>query len=44
MSKMSEVTDWLAANPKLMGALWMATLLLAEAGPVVASGDVKMGP
>lgn len=45
MANTSDLKDWLAENPKMMGALWMMTILLAEAGSVVASsGSPKAGP
>jgi len=44
MSNTSELKDWLAENPKMMGALWMMVLLFSEIGTVVASGDAKVGP
>lgn len=32
------VVEWLTNNPKLLGALWALTLLLAEVAPVLADG------
>lgn len=31
-------------NPKLLGALWAATLLVAEMGSVLADGGTVTGP
>lgn len=44
MMNQSDVTEWLAANPKMMGAVWMTMLLLIEGGNVVAAGTGKVGP
>ena len=45
MARTSDITAWLADNPKLMGALWAMALLLAESGSVVADcGCSKVGP
>ena len=45
MAHSEDVTGWLAEHPKLMGALWMLALILAETGTAVAgSGGAKMGP
>jgi hypothetical protein len=38
MSQRSDLRSWLAENPKMMGALWALTLLLAETGTVAAGG------
>ncbi|MFC7078806.1 DUF7503 family protein [Halorussus caseinilyticus] len=43
MAKKSEVRDWLAENPKLMGALCTLLLLLAETGTVVATHTTGKG-
>ncbi|WP_168215911.1 DUF7503 family protein [Halorussus ruber] len=34
----TEIRNWVAENPKLLGALWALTLVFAEVAPVVASG------
>ncbi|WP_420028513.1 DUF7503 family protein [Halorussus lipolyticus] len=34
----AEIQNWVAENPKLLGALWALTLLLTEVAPVVAGG------
>lgn len=34
----TEVRNWVASNPKLLGALWALTLLLTEVAPVLADG------
>lgn len=45
MSHTSDLKDWLAENPKMMGALWMMILLLSQAGSAVAgSGGARAGP
>lgn len=44
MANTTDIKNWLAENPKMMGALWMMTILLSEMGTVVASGDAKFGP
>ncbi|WP_267905102.1 DUF7503 family protein [Halorussus halophilus] len=43
MVQTNELKAKVMDNPKLMGALWAATLLVAQAGPVVADG-VNTGP
>ena len=41
----TEVQNWLANNPKLLGALWALTILFAEVAPVVAGGGgTSQGP
>lgn len=45
MADTENITEWLAEHPKMMGALWMIVLLLAESGNTVAnSGGVRAGP
>ncbi|WP_435175289.1 DUF7503 family protein [Halorussus sp. AFM4] len=45
MARTSDITAWLADNPKLMGALWAVALLLAESGSAVADcACAKSGP
>jgi hypothetical protein len=44
MSNTTEITEWLADNPRMMGALWMMMLLLSQAGNVVAAGGSQAGP
>ena len=44
MADTTELTEWLADNPKMMGALWMMMLLLSQAGNVVAQGGANTGP
>lgn len=43
MTQQSNLTNWLAENPKMMGALWMLLLILAESGSVAAAGTMS-GP
>lgn len=43
MAQKSDFRNWLAENPKMMGALWALLLLLAETGNVAAGGAVH-GP
>lgn len=43
MTSRSDFTEWLAENPKMMGAFWMVMLLIAEAGNALA-GSPKTGP
>lgn len=43
MAQNSNLKNWLAENPKMMGALWMLTLILAETGTVAAGGGMS-GP
>ena len=38
MAQKSNLQNWLAENPKMMGALWMLMLILAETGTVAAGG------
>lgn len=40
----NDITEWLADNPKMMGALWMLLLLLSQAGPVLAGNGPQTGP
>ena len=41
----TELSNWLANNPKILGTLWALTLLLTEVGPVLASsGGSTSGP
>lgn len=45
MTRTPDITARLADNPKLIGALWAVTLLLAESGSVIADcGCAKSGP
>ncbi|WP_276302513.1 DUF7503 family protein [Halorussus lipolyticus] len=45
MAHTENVTEWLSEHPRMMGALWMVMLLLAESGSAVAgTGGMKMGP
>lgn len=44
MANTTEITEWLADNPRMMGALWMMVLLLSQAGNVVANGGAQSGP
>jgi hypothetical protein len=44
MANTTDLTEWLADNPKMMGALWMLVLLLSQAGNVVAGGGATTGP
>ena len=45
MAHSENVTEWLAEHPKMMGALWMILLLLAESGGAVAGGaGARAGP
>lgn len=45
MAQNSNVRNWLAKNPKMIGALWMLLLILAETGSAVAGGGGAMaGP
>lgn len=44
MVKTSNLTDWLAENPKILGVLWALLLLLAGSGPAVAHSSVTNGP
>lgn len=43
MAQKSELRNWLAENPKMMGALWTLMLILAETGTVAAGGTMS-GP
>lgn len=43
MSQTANLKEWLAENPKMMGAVWMLLLLLSETG-TVAAGSVSSGP
>lgn len=40
MAQKSDVRNWLAENPKMMGALWALLLILAETGGAAADGGV----
>ena len=45
MAHSEDVTGWLAEHPKLMGALWMLALILAETGTAFAgAANAKAGP
>ena len=44
MANTTDFTEWLADNPKMMGALWMMMLLLSQAGNVVAQSNAQTGP
>ncbi|WP_449272226.1 DUF7503 family protein [Halorussus halobius] len=45
MANTSDLKEWLAENPKMMGALSMLLLLLSQAGNVVAgSCGGRAGP
>ena len=44
MANTTDITEWLADNPKMMGALWMMMLLLSHSGNVVANGGANTGP
>ena len=45
MARKSDFRNWLAKNPKMMGALWTLLLILAETGSAVAGGGGSMaGP
>jgi len=45
MAQKTDLTEWLAENPRMMGALFTLTLLLSQAGNVAAgSGGAKLGP
>jgi hypothetical protein len=44
MANTTDLTEWLADNPKMMGALWMLVLLLSQAGNVVAGSGPTTGP
>lgn len=40
----SDSQNWLVENPKMIGALWMILLILAETGSVAANGGTLSGP
>lgn len=44
MAQQSDFRNWLAENPKMMGALWALLLILAETGSVAADGGSMAGP
>jgi hypothetical protein len=45
MAQKTDFTEWLADNPRMMGALFTLTLLLSQMGTVAAgSGGAKLGP
>ena len=44
MAQKSNLQNWLAENPKMMGALWMLMLILAETGSAVADSGSMAGP
>jgi hypothetical protein len=45
MADSQNITEWLAEHPRMMGALWMMTLLLAKSGGAIAGGaNAKAGP
>lgn len=39
----SDSSNWLVENPKMIGALWMILLILAETGTTAAEGTM-LGP
>ena len=40
----STLTEYLTDNPRMMGVLFTASLLLMQAGTVAANGSVTPGP
>lgn len=45
MEETRNIRDWLAENPKMMGALWLLLLIVTETGSVAATTAVgKTGP
>lgn len=44
MANTTNLTEWLADNPKMMGVLWMMILLLSQAGNVFANSGAQSGP
>ena len=44
MAQNSNLRNWLAENPKMMGALWMLMLILAETGTAIANDGAMSGP
>ena len=44
MANTTDLTEWLADNPKMMGALWMMMLLLSQVGNTVAQSGANTGP
>lgn len=44
MAQQSDFRNWLAENPKMMGALWMLLLILAETGAAAATPGSVAGP
>jgi hypothetical protein len=45
MAQKTDFTEWLADNPRMMGALFTLTLLLSQAGNTLAAGGgARYGP
>lgn len=44
MAQQSTIQNWLAENPKMIGALFTLALILAETGSVVKAGGTMSGP
>ncbi|WP_449272304.1 DUF7503 family protein [Halorussus salinisoli] len=44
MAHQSDFRNWLAENPKMMGALWALIVILAETGKVAADNGTVIGP
>ncbi|WP_281282384.1 DUF7503 family protein [Salinadaptatus halalkaliphilus] len=44
MSAKDSMEDYLAQNPRMIGALFTLLLLLSQAGTVVAGSSTQVGP
>lgn len=40
----TDVAEWLSENPRMMGVLFIALLILTQAGQVAAMGSGNAGP
>lgn len=44
MSQNSNLAEWLANHPRMMGVLWVLVLIWAETGAVVGQTHATSGP
>lgn len=44
MSETNAMSEWLAEHPKMVGVLFTMTLLLSQAGSVMAGSSATAGP
>ncbi|WP_449272276.1 DUF7503 family protein [Halorussus ruber] len=45
MPQKSDITDWLASHPKMMGAVWTLMVVAVEAGSLIDTSSIgSAGP